>query len=153
MKTQFKETEETQWKVEVKFRSLKQFALRGDGQETLSNAIPQQALSDVEQSYKEEVAFCLEEISEIDESSRKFLERKRKKLGLSEERAKEIEYLVIASLNPSYSEEEQEFLELLEDVMVDGEIPASAKRLIEREQKSLGLSDERVKELIATKSN
>ena len=86
-------------------------------------------------------------------SSRKFLERKRKKLGLSEERAKEIEDLVFASLSPSYSEEEQEFLELLEDVMVDGEIPASAKRLIEREQKSLGLSDERVKELIATKSN
>ena len=60
---------------------------------------------------------------------------------------------MFASLSPSYSEEEQEFLELLEDVMVDGEIPASAKRLIEREQKSLGLSDERVKELIATKSN
>ena len=153
MKTQFKETEETQWKVEVKFRSLKQFALQDDGQETLSNASPQQALSDVEQSYKEEVEFCLEEMSEIDDSSRKFLERKRKKLGLSEERAKEIEDLVIASLSPSYSEEEQEFLELLEDVMVDGEIPASAKRLIEREQKSLGLSDERVKELIATKSN
>ena len=92
-------------------------------------------------------------MSEIDDSSMKFLERKRKKLGLSEERAKEIEDLVFASLSPSYSEEEQEFLELLEDVMVDGEIPASAKRLIEREQKSLGLSDERVKELIATKSN
>ena len=103
-------------------------------------------LSEDELAYKEEVEFCLEDASEIDAHSRKFLERKRQKLGLSETRAQEIEDMVKASL-VSFTDEEKEYMEALDDVIEDGAIPDNVRRLLERERKSLGISEERAKEL------
>ena len=103
-------------------------------------------LSEDEIAYKEEVEFCLEDASEIDAHSRKFLERKRQKLGLSETRAQEIEDMVKASL-VSFTDEEKEYMEALDDVIEDGVIPDNVRRLLERERKSLGISEERAKEL------
>lgn len=103
-------------------------------------------MSEDEIAYKEEVEFCLEDASEIDVHSRKFLERKRQKLGLSETRAQEIEDMVKASL-VSFTDEEKEYMEALDDVIEDGVIPDNVRRLLERERKSLGISEERAKEL------
>lgn len=99
----FSKTEEIEWEIDMKFKPLQDFddanANTSNGQAIAQNAqIQNSELSEDEMAYKEEVEFCLEDASEIDALSRKFLERKRQKLGLSETRAQEIEDMVKASL-------------------------------------------------------
>lgn len=103
-------------------------------------------LSEEELAYKSEVELCIEDGNEIDEHMRRFLDRKRQRLGLSEARAQEIESMVKAS-QTSFTKEEQEYLEILDEVFENGIIPNSVRRLLDREIKSLGLSEERAKEL------
>ena len=147
----FSKTEEIEWEIDMQFKPLLDF--EGDnvnapnGQAVAQIAQTQKTkLSEDELAYKEEVEFCLEDASEIDAHSRKFLERKRQKLGLSETRAQEIEDMVKASL-VSFTDEEKEYMEALDDVIEDGVIPNNVRRLLERERKSLGISEERAKEL------
>ena len=87
-----------------------------------------------EEKYKEEILFYLEENDTITEEDRKYLERKRKKFGISEERAREIEQKAVLSLN----ENETEYLETLTD---------RTKRLLERERELLGIPKERANEI------
>ena len=147
----FSKTEKIEWEIDMQFKPLQDF--EGDnvnapnGQAVAQIAQTQKSeLSEDELAYKEEVEFCLEDASEIDAHSRKFLERKRQKLGLSETRAQEIEDMVKASL-VSFTDEEKEYMEALDDVIEDGVIPNNVRRLLERERKSLGISEERAKEL------
>lgn len=145
----FSKTEEIEWEIDMKFKPLQDFdnAYVTNSQATDSIDQSQNSeLSEEEIAYKEEVEFCLEDASEIDAHSRKFLERKRQKLGLSETRAQEIEDMVKASL-VSFTDEEKEYMEALDDVIEDGAIPDNVRRLLERERKSLGISEERAKEL------
>ena len=145
----FSKTEEIEWEIDMKFKPLQDFdetantLAQGNASSTQSSL---ETLTDAELSYKEEVEFCLEEATEIDEHSRKFLERRRQKLGLSEERAQEIEDMVKASL-VSFTDEEKEYMEALDDVIEDGVVPDNVRRLRERERKSLGISEERAHEL------
>ena len=141
----FSKTEEIEWEIDMQFKPLQDFD--NNSQATAQIAQTQNSdLSEAEMAYKEEVEFCLEDASEIDAHSRKFLERKRQKLGLSETRAQEIEDMVKASL-VSFTDEEKEYMEALDDVIEDGAIPDNVRRLLERERKSLGISEERAKEL------
>ena len=147
----FSKTEETEWEIDMQFKPLQDFeddnVNASNGQAVAQIAQTQKSeLSEDELAYKEEVEFCLEDASEIDAHSRKFLERKRQKLGLSETRAQEIEDMVKASL-VSFTDEEKEYMEALDDVIEDGVIPDNVRRLLERERKSLGISEERAKEL------
>lgn len=145
----FSKTEEIEWEIDMQFKPLQDFeeTANSSDQGKVSNGQSSlDALTDAEMSYKEEVEFCLEDESEIDAHSRKFLERKRQKLGLSETRALEIEDMVKASL-VSFTDEEKEYMEALDDVIEDGAIPDNVRRLLERERKSLGISEERAKEL------
>lgn len=147
----FSKTEEIEWEIDMQFKPLQDFddanANASNGQAIAQIAQTQNSeLSEDEMAYKEEVEFCLEDASEIDAHSRKFLERKRQKLGLSETRAQEIEDMVKASL-VSFTDEEKEYMEALDDVIEDGAIPDNVRRLLERERKSLGISEERAKEL------
>lgn len=145
----FSKTEEIEWEIDMQFKPLQDFddANGSISQATAPIAQTQKSdLSEAEMAYKEEVEFCLEDASEIDAHSRKFLERKRQKLGLSETRAQEIEDMVKASL-VSFTDEEKEYMEALDDVIEDGAIPDNVRRLLERERKSLGISEERAKEL------
>lgn len=145
----FSKTEEIEWEIDMQFKPLQDFddANGSISQATAPIAQTQKSdLSEDEMAYKEEVEFCLEDASEIDAHSRKFLERKRQKLGLSETRAQEIEDMVKASL-VSFTDEEKEYMEALDDVIEDGTIPDNVRRLLERERKSLGISEERAKEL------
>lgn len=145
----FSKTEEIEWEIDMQFKPLQDFddANGSISQATAPIAQTQKSdLSEDEMAYKEEVEFCLEDASEIDAHSRKFLERKRQKLGLSETRAQEIEDMVKASL-VSFTDEEKEYMEALDDVIEDGAIPDNVRRLLERERKSLGISEERAKEL------
>lgn len=145
----FSKTEEIEWEIDMKFKPLQDFDNAYVTNSQATDSIDQSLnseLSEDEIAYKEEVEFCLEDASEIDAHSRKFLERKRQKLGLSETRAQEIEDMVKASL-VSFTDEEKEYMEALDDVIEDGAIPDNVRRLLERERKSLGISEERAKEL------
>lgn len=145
----FSKTEEIEWEIDMKFKPLQDFDNAYVTNSQATDSIDQSLnseLSEDEIAYKEEVEFCLEDASEIDAHSRKFLERKRQKLGLSETRAQEIEDMVKASL-VSFTDEEKEYMEALDDVIEDGVIPDNVRRLLERERKSLGISEECAKEL------
>jgi len=145
----FSKTEEIEWEIDMQFKPLQDFEETVNSSDHGKISVTQpslDALTDAEIAYKEELEFCLEEETEIDEHSRKFLERKRQKLGLSEERAQEIEDMVKASL-VSFTDEEKEYMEALDDVIEDGVVPDNVRRLLERERKSLGLSEERAHEL------
>lgn len=96
-----------------------------------------------EEKYKEEVLFCLEETGTITDDDRKYLERKRKKFGISEERAREIEEEAV----PSLTENEKEYLETFKELAVSGTLTDRAKRLLERERESLGIPKERADEI------
>lgn len=96
-----------------------------------------------EEKYKEEVLFCLEETGTITDDDRKYLERKRKKFGISEERAREIEEEAV----PSLTENEKEYLETFKELTVSGTLTDRAKRLLERERESLGIPKERADEI------
>ena len=103
------------------------------------------ALDYDEKEYLEEIKACLEEDSEISSRERRLLNRIREKLGISEERAAELE---ASLMKPQLTEEEQEYLEeynaCLEE---DGEITPKARRMLDRFRNRLGLSEERTTEI------
>ncbi len=101
------------------------------------------SLTPEEERYKEEILFCLEEGGTISEDDRKYLERKRKKLGLSEERAKELEEQFASSL----SSDEQEYLETFKEMCASGIVTDRVRRLLEREREALNISKERAAEI------
>ena len=106
----FKEAEETEWKITAKFKPLEEYAnnampVEGTHEEAANPSTS--TLSDDEQSYAEEVKFCLED-GAIGDKERRFLERMRTKLGISPERAAEIEE---SFHQPQFTEDEQEYLD------------------------------------------
>lgn len=147
IETQFKETTETQWKVDVKFRSIKDFANVLDETPQIATQdtklISTAQMTDDEQSYAEEVKFCLED-GTIGDKERRFLERMRTKLGISPERATEIEESL---QKPQFTEEEQEYLDAVKDEIVNGTIPESSRRLLNRLRRSMDISEERAEEI------
>ena len=100
--------------------------------------------SSSEQEYIEEIKYCLEEDEEISPRERRLLEKLRIKLGITEERAKELEESLLA---PALSDEEKEYLEEYKECAADGEITAKERRLLDKLRKMLGISEERAKEL------
>lgn len=144
-KVQFKEAEETQWKVEVRFRSIKEFSdnNKGGKKQPDNNNLDLGQLSEAENSYAEEVRFCLSE-GEIGDREHRFLNRIRLKLGLSEEKAAQIEEMLS---RPQLSDNENEYLEAVKDEITDSIIPEKSKKLLNRLRASLDISIERAKEL------
>lgn len=99
-----------------------------------------------EQEYIEELKACLEDDGEISERERRLLNRLCQSLGITEERAKELESgLQFASnLTPEEQEYANEVKACLED---GGEITPKERRLLDKIRKSLGISEERAKEI------
>lgn len=142
----FKEAEETEWKITAKFKPLEEYAnnampVEGTHEEAANPSTS--TLSDDEQSYAEEVKFCLED-GAIGDKERRFLERMRTKLGISPERAAEIEE---SFHQPQFTEDEQEYLDAVREELVDGGIPESSRKLLNRLRRSMDISDERSVEL------
>lgn len=100
-------------------------------------------LTDNEEKYKEEVLFCLEDGGTISTDDRKYLERKRIRFNVSEERAQEIEKQCV----PSFTDDEKEYIETFKDLCRDGSISDRARRLLDRERDALGISKERAREI------
>ena len=102
-------------------------------------------LSDAEQEYLDNLRELFEDDGEITPRERKMLERIRQSLGISEERAQELE----ASLaKPQLTDDEQEYLDELRSFLEDdAEITPRERKMLDRIRQKLGISEERAKEI------
>lgn len=151
--SQLKRTEDTEWKIEVRFRSTKLLeeapaqkqveAAPVDKQIETKVQAQQPTLSDDEAKYLDEVKFCLEDDGQIDAKERTFLERIRNRYSITPERATEIEEMAL----PKQTNDEQEYLDAVKDALVDGEISPRGRRLLDRLRDSFGISEERAEQL------
>ena len=137
LETQFKEHTETQWRLDVKFRSLRDFSSNQGANQSA------EILNSDEQEYLDEVKAVLED-GAIGPRERKSLERARVRLGISEVRAAEIEASVST---PKLTNEEKEYLDEVKAVLEDGEIGPRERKSLERTRNRLGISEERAKEI------
>lgn len=103
-----------------------------------------QSLTEEEVEYLNELKACLEEDGEISSKERRLLNRLRERLGITEERAEVLE----ASLSePELTEEEQEYLDEYKACIEEGELSSKEIRLLNRLRMSLGITEERAKEI------
>lgn len=124
-------------KLEDLKMALKQQPKKGTTVDSSSNS--------AEAEYAEEIMACLADDGLISDRERRILERLRKTLGISEERAKEIE---IQCKSPDLSESEVEYAEEIKACLADdGLISDRERRILERLRKSLNISSERAKEI------
>lgn len=138
----FKESAETEWKVNVTFRSTKELKEEAQLQGNKSAAT---TLSDKEQEYIETLKEIYAEYGEITDRDRKSLERIRKMSGISEERAKELEEFLS---KPSLTAEEQAYYESLKEIFAEyGEITDRDRKSLDRIRKMSGISEERAREI------
>lgn len=144
----FSKTEEKEIIIKIKFKPIDEFvkeeSIDNNSQENKNQSTKiNDTLSEKELAFLEEVKFCLEDDGKIDDNEMVLLKRKRIKLGVSEERAQEI----IAMCTTTFSEEEQEYIDVLTGFMIDGVIPESTRRLLARKMKSLNITEKRAKEI------
>ena len=134
---EYKESTNTEWSIDVEFWALDEFDNNRASQKS------QKELPNNEEKYKEEVLFYLEDNGVITDIERRFLEKKRVRLGVSEERAKEIEEECL----PQLTSEEKEYIEALKELGdVDLQNPR-IRRMLDHEREDLGISEERALEL------
>ncbi len=125
--------------IKIKFAPIEQ--LQGQATQDLGQ---HEALTSQEQSFLEEVKFCLEEDNTLSDTDKKYLDRERAKLGLSPERAEDI----IQMCAPTLSAEEQEYIDTFHELVSTAEdISPKIRRMLDREAESLGISEERKAEL------
>lgn len=99
--------------------------------------------SEAEDEYMVELKECYAD-GEITDRERRLLEKLRKSLGISEERAKELE----AICNPSaLTKEEEEYANELREVLTDGVITDKERRLLTKLAASLNISEQRAAEI------
>lgn len=125
--------------IKVYFASLEE----GENEQTKKQS-SNQVLTENEKEYVEELKICFEEDGEISPRERRLLDRLRTKLLISEIRAKELE----ESLRPQLSEKEQEYIEEYKACLEEcKEISSKEKRLLDKLRVSLGITEERAKEI------
>lgn len=101
-------------------------------------------LTEAEQEYLDNIREFLEDDAEITPRERKMLDRICQKLGISEERAKELE----ASLaKPQLTEDEQEYLDMYHEYAEKGEVTEKERRRLDKFAAAMGISAERTKEI------
>lgn len=101
------------------------------------------SITDSEQEYLDTLKESFED-GDITPRERKMLERIRISLGISEERAKEIESLLFG--NP-ITEDEREYVEMYKEYLEDGEISEKERRRLNKFAMALGISQDRINEL------
>lgn len=144
----FSRSTNSEWEIQIQFASLDELELIEKQGESDSQSIkqieqqPSSSLSDDEEKYKEEVLFILED-GEITDVERRFLERKRIKLGLSKEQAAKVE----AMCYPSLTDAEKEYIEIYKEIVGQDGVTDRKRRMLNREAESLGLTGERITEL------
>ncbi len=161
IKESFEEQEETEWEVEVEFKPMNKFSKPSDGESGISNVFsklfnpikglvinPLESLlsndSDLtsnEKEYLKDFKVYLAD-GKISANDRECLEDLRKDLGITVERAKELE----ASLSP-LKDNEQKYFDFVSKRLEDGIIDDKEREFLNRRKESLGISDSRAKEI------
>ena len=104
-----------------------------------------------EQEYLDHLKELLEDDTDITPRERKMLDKIRQNLGISEERAKELED---ALRNPQLTKSEQEYLDQLKEILEDDtDITPRERKMLDKIRQSLGIGEERAKQLEALVSN
>ena len=101
--------------------------------------------TDSELRYVEEIKFMLEDDGVIDTQEQQMLEEMRKTLGISAERSKQIENIVINQ--GDLTKEEKEYLEKFKTFTIDGIVTERERRILNRLANLLGISEHRAIEL------
>lgn len=102
-------------------------------------------LTDSEEEYLNEYKEMLADYGEIGPRERRSLDRSRIALGISEQRAQEIESSLA---DYSLSETEQEYLDIVKELLEDyGSIGNPQRKQLERNRVRLGISEERAKQI------
>ena len=96
-----------------------------------------------ELEYLENIKEFYEDDAEITARERRMLDRIRQRLGISEERASELE----ASLKPQLTEDEQEYLDMFNDYVENGGIFEKERRRLDKYAAALGITPDRVNEI------
>ncbi len=117
-------------------------------QERLQNLKPQ---NDSETSYYELILDFMEN-GIVSESNRKILNKRLEKYGITEARAKELEYFAkqeyLESKKVKFeSEEEKEYYEFVVDLMENGAISENSRKILDKRKIKFGISETRAKEL------
>lgn len=133
-----KTVEETMWRITAEFKPLNEYH-NSQNAETGKATITG---SSAEQEYLEAVKQLVED-GEISEPERHYLEAKRNKLGISEQRASELE----ASFTTQLIENEQNYLKLYRKYSELGKITEKQRRILKDIAETYGISEERVKQL------
>lgn len=101
-------------------------------------------VQDFESEYLTELKACLEEDGKISSKERRLLNCLRERLGISEKRAEELE---ASLLKLELTKDDQEYLDEYKACIEEGELSPKEIRLLNRLRMSLGISEERAKEL------
>ena len=117
-------------------------------QERLQNLKPQ---NDSENSYYELILDFMEN-GIVSESNRKILNKRLEKYGITEARAKELEYFAkqeyLESKKVKFeSEEEKEYYDFIVDLMENGAISENSRKILDKRKIKFGISETRAKEL------
>lgn len=127
----------------VKFKLMELLSLLDDT--TVGSKRNNDGYTGEELEYLEEIKLCLEEDSVISTRERRLLERIRQQLGISEQRATELEASLMKS---QLTEEEQEYLDEYKTCLEEeGEITPKKRRILDKFRKTLGISEERALEI------
>lgn len=116
---------------------------------SLTTGKSDQDVSRNEVAYVEELKECMTN-GIISERERRLLEKLRAKLGISEERAKELEAYLKSNAVNSEREYLEEYKACLSD---DGDISPKERRLLDKLRIKFGISEDRAKELEASVNN
>lgn len=147
MEEKFEAHENAILSIHVKFAPLEDLQVETLASQQNTNPILSalsQSLTEEEVEYLNELKACLEEDGEISSKERRLLNRLRERLGINEERAEELE---ASLLEPELTEEEKEYLDEYKACIEEGELSPKEIRLLNRLRMSLGISEERAKEL------
>lgn len=140
MEEKFVQEENAVLSIRVKFAPLSQLTEKRQQQ-------PRQThISQEEQEYLEmynEYAAT----GALSDINKKMLDKFRKRLGISEERAHELE---ISCAEPQLTEDEKEYLEMYKAKAADGKISELDRKLLNKLRNSMGISEERAKEIEKT---
>lgn len=147
MEEKFEAHENAILSIHVKFAPLEDLQVETLVSQQNTNPILSalsQSLTEEEIEYLNELKACLEEDDEISSKERRLLNRLRERLGITEERAEELE---ASLLKPELTKEEQEYLDEYKACIEEGELSSKEIRLLNRLRMSLGITEERAKEL------
>lgn len=142
MDEKFSQQENAVLSIKVTFVSIDSLNDSAESEQTLS--LPATSLTNKEQEYLDSLKDFLEDDAEITARERKMLDRIRQSLGISEERAKELE---LSLSTPQLTEDEQEYLEMYREYAEKGEITEKERRRLDKFASAIGISAERAREI------